>query len=720
MKKIKHTTGYNNQKLKRKHMKKITSGKILCYMACMGLVVCLGHNAAAQSSWIDTDLNGLWDDPNNWSGGAPSSAAGWFVTINPAPGPSCTIQNGDVIDVGTLSDDSSTYGTVYGPEFGATLNMTGNGSLTVNWTIAPVQNNPVYGARSYLNMYNTSSLTVPNGASLNFGDAWWWTGGPYVTMNMYNSSSYTSSGGAGLWLGGHVNIYDTASFFINGYVNMDIAEANNDATRSINVGGGTLTLPEGTISGGNSGSAASWITRGILRAYGKGFDSADLSITDNGNNTIVTATPLGGSLQSVSFSPLLVSPAPVGSMQQLVLVGNYPAVTEVLLSSAEPGVDPATFPTPVYTSSDTCVVTVDANGVATAVAPGTATISATVGSHTASPITFTVSHTTSMSHRYSFTASSGTTVPDSITGSPSYAATLIGGATLGGGQVTLDGSTGYVQLPAGILAGAGDVAIETWASFGNPVNTWAGLFAFGYNDESGDANDGLGGDYIAFQPHTGGAGTQQAFGQGLPGFDDESDAVWATPLDGMTGAHVVAVYQPSANSFSFYINGVFEASQTIYNNLLDPVSFAGAGGSILAETFGAQAINDEAGNEVIADPDNFIGRDCYSDPYLNGSIAEFRIYNGPLTAAQIAADYALGPNAIIGSNTHVSLKATLSSGNIVITWPTTSAYVTLVSTTSLTNGDCWTPVSNGTLAIVGANYVETVPITGNSQFFGLQ
>jgi hypothetical protein len=91
-----------------------------------------------------------------------------------------------------------------------------------------------------------------------------------------------------------------------------------------------------------------------------------------------------------------------------------------------------------------------------------------------------------------------------------------------------------------------------------------------------------------------------------------------------------------------------------------------------------------------------------------------------LTAAQIAADYALGPNATIGSNIHVSLKATLSGGNIVIIWPTTSAYVTLVSTTSLTNGDCWTPVSNGTLAVVGANYVETVPITGNSQFFGLQ
>jgi len=29
-------------------------------------------------------------------------------------------------------------------------------------------------------------------------------------------------------------------------------------------------------------------------------------------------------------------------------------------------------------------------------------------------------------------------------------------------------------------------------------------------------------------------------------------------------------------------------------------------------------------------------------------------------------------------------------------------------------------VSNGTLAIVGGNYVETVPITGSSQFFGLQ
>jgi hypothetical protein len=710
-------------------MNKIMKTKKLCYIASIGLAACLAHNVTAQSSWIDTDLNGLWDDPNNWSGGAPSDAAGWVVTINPAPGPTCTILASDIEDVGTLSDNASTYGTVYGPEFGANLNI--YGTLDVDWTIAPVQNNPDPAARSYLNMYS-GSLLETSGASINLGDAWWWTGGPYVTMNMYGNAQYQSLGGAGLWLGGHLNIYDTASFSVNGYVNMDTAESQSDGTRSINLGGGTLTLPEGF----NATQVPGYITRGILRAYGKGEDTADLIITDNGANTIVTTKSLGGSLQKVYFQPALESSVYIGTFQQLVLVGDYPEVTGVYLSSSEPGLDPASFPAPVYTSSDTCVLTVDANGVATAVGPGKATVTATVGSFVAgNPVTITVLRIPSLVHRYSFTGS-GTSVADTGS-SPTSAATLQGGATLGGGQVTLDGQTGYVQLPAGIASGMDEMTVETWASFGNPINIFANLFCFGYSDQTGDPNNGFGGDYINVVPNSGGTTTQVSFGQGLPGFNDEWDAGIPNTLDGANNVHVVAVFHPFANTEDLYINGALVANNTMCNNLLDPVAFAGPtynSGSYLAYTLGTHAIQDEAGNEVVADPDNFIGWDDYQgntygtpaeggtgDPTLNGSVAEFRIYSGPLTASQIAADYVLGPARVIGSVTTVGLSATLSGGNIVITWPISSAYVTLVSTPLPINGNnCWTPVTDGTLTIVGSNYQETVPASGVAVAFGLQ
>ena len=89
---------------------------------------------------------------------------------------------------------------------------------------------------------------------------------------------------------------------------------------------------------------------------------------------------------------------------------------------------------------------------------------------------------------------------------------------------------------------------------------------------------------------------------------------------------------------------------------------------------GAQSLADENGLGI-ADPDNYIGWDDYqgnansaspqtifADPTLNGSINEFRIYNGALNAAQVAADYALGPNQVIGSNKHVSLAAVSQAG----------------------------------------------------------
>ena len=709
-------------------MTKMKISKILCCSAAVGLTACLGQNATAQTAWTDTSGDNQWSAAANWNSGIPNSAT-TAVNIDHPAGP-CNIPSGYAADAGSVA-----LSMTFGPEWGETFNLQPHSSLVLGWALAPVQNWPNYGLRSMINMYDGSVMSIPpNAACLALGANWWWEGGPYVTMNMYGSAQYIGPGTTGLDFGAHLNIYDTASALFNSYVNIFVNDGTSiDLNDSLNIGGGTLIFPEGwamgsgMYNGTTTGSTTDLINRGILRAYGKVHDSADLVITDNGTNTIITTVPLGGSLTGIHFEALNEPAAPVGSQQALLLVGAYPSVTGVLLSSPEPGVDLATLPgTAAYTSSDSCVVTVDANGVATAVAPGDAIITATVGSFTAT-IPFNVPHHATPIHRYSFTASSGTTVPDSITSSPSYAATLVGGAVLGGGNVTLDGSTGYVELPAGILTGAHDVTIETWASFASTINTWAGLFAFGTDDNWGDANNGTGGDYISFQPHTGGAGSQAGFAQGLPGSGDEMDAVWATPLDGMTNAHVVAVYAPSSGYISFYVNGVLETTlpanflNQLYNSLIDPGAFA-ANGSILDYTLNTRGIADQGVNESIADPDNFIGRDDYdNDPFLNGSIAEFRIYNTALTAAQVQADYVLGPTKLIGSNTaHAAMTVTQSGGNVVIGWPTNSAYVTLASTTSFPLSDCWTAVTTGTWAIVGANYVVTIPAASTAQFFVLQ
>lgn len=700
----------------------------------MALMACLVQTVSAQDShWSGLGNDGLWGDPNNWTpvGVPPSvaqglSASGGNVWLDPANGWSTfTITNGESEFPGIqVVTNHPPWNTIFGPEFGATLNV--SGSLTYDWTLAPYQPDPTPGVRSHINILGNGYLYTA-GASLNLGSGWWPVcEGAYVTMNLYNYGNFSSLGGAGLWTGGHINIYDNATVLINGYVNVDNGQANNDATTFFNVGGGTLELPEGWITGANttlnglSGTITNLVARGILRVYGKAYDTNDLVISDNGTNTIVAAVPLGGSLQRVYFQPLDRSSVEVGNFQQAMLVGDYPSVSGVLLSSSEPGVDPATFTAPVYTSSNPKVATIDANGLVTALSAGSATLTATVGAlASTNSVTLTVAPVNAaLIHRYSFNETSGTTASDSV-GGATWNASLQGAAAFNGsGQVVMSGATNadYVQLPAGIISNLNEVTIEVWASFGVTTtnNNFENLFAFGFADLNLlDATYGDGGNYITFSPHTGGATAQLNFGQGTPGASGERDAIINNTLDGQNGMQIVGVFSPDTGNEVLYTNGVQAVRVSMFNAMMDPIGHnngAFNGKSVLTYTLGA-------------DPNNYLGHSLYvADPGFMGSIDECRIYNGPLTASQVAADNALGPNQLRGASlAPVSLGAVRSGGNVVLTWPTTSALVTIQASPVLGPSATWTAVTvpSGALTTSGGNYQLTLPISGTAQFYRL-
>lgn len=673
-------------------------------------MLCLAHSVLAQDShWAGPTTDDLWSNANNWSPvgvpppGNPITAYAGNVWLQPVGGVpvAITIGVGDVETPG-VGNSVEDYNTIFGPESGCTLNN--YGSLSFDWTLVPWQTDPTPGKRSHLNLYGGSTMST-TGASLNLGDGWWETlrAGPYVTANLYGNANYSSLGGAGLQLGGHLNIYDTASFRANNYVVMDVLQANNDAARFINVGGGTLILPVAF-----SATVTDWINRGILRAYGKGYDTADLVVTDDGiTNTFVTTVPLGGALQRVYFQPLALASVNVGTFQQATLVGDYPSVGGVLLSSSEPGVNPASFTAPVYTSSNIKVATVDANGLVTAVGVGTANLTATVGAFSSTNhVTLTVTPVVpGLAHRYSFT----TDASDSVGGANG---TLNGGATISGSQLALDGVVGSsVTLPAGILSGLNQVTIEAWATFPGAINAWANLFAFGNSDTDPLETyyPGTGNNYIVCQPHTGGSTVQSAFAQGAPGFLCERDAFGGGVLDNMANVHIVAVYNPLAGTDTIYTNGVLAGSVSVFNTLTDPIGAADpafTNHSILSYTLGA-------------DPVNFIGQSLYTgDPGLLANVDEFRIYTNALTASQIAATFALGPNQLLGTSLTTSLSASLPAGNVILKWPTTSALVTLLSSPTLGASAVWTPVASP-LTVVSGNYQVTVPATG-TLFFRLE
>ncbi len=323
------------------------------------LAVCAIHNVSAQDShWSGLGGDGLWGNPNNWNPvGVPSSSVDANVWLDSANGWSVmTITNGEVESPGSGTGDM-----VYGPEFGAGLNVYG----TLNWRnyLAPVQNDPTHP--SIVNLFNGSSVT---GVGLALGDTWWYSGGPYVTVNMYGSASANVNY---LYWGGHVNLYGGTLSIASG-VTVQTVDAVSDATRSMNLTGGELLLP-----GSFTSTVNNWISRGILLAYGKAQDTSDIIIDETAvpDRTRVTTVLLGGSLQGIHLGSFPTN-VTLGMSQPLPVLGDYPNVQNAVLTA----LDPATLPgTIIYQSSNPDVLAVDTNGLVAAVTAGSATLTAALG-----------------------------------------------------------------------------------------------------------------------------------------------------------------------------------------------------------------------------------------------------------------------------------------------------------------------------------------------------
>ncbi|HEV2436959.1 MAG TPA: LamG-like jellyroll fold domain-containing protein [Verrucomicrobiae bacterium] len=673
----------------------------LCYAASVAVAACLIHTASAQPAgqtnyfWSGNGDSATWDQAANWTTGIVPVNNGTtfqifigtgFPTTRPTP-----------INL-AVSDNIVLNDQLFGPEWGETLNI--YGTVTAGFGFAPV--GAMGGPKSTVNMYGTAAYNSKD--SIFIGDMFWFAGGPNVDFNMYNNSSISAPFIA---VGGHLNAYDSSTIKImptnsTGLVGQILTGTpgagqwggvSSDTTRWINLAGGKLIL-----NTGNSNYVDTLIGRGIFLCYGKKFDTNEFSITDDGTNTIITVTNSIGTLNSVAVqSSSGVTTLMQGTRQGVVAVGNFANMSAVplfALDAAQSGGG-----TVAYQSSDATVATVSSNGVVTAIKPGTASITATYTGSTfgsfssVNSILITVTpYANSLVHRYSFSESSGTTTADSVGGS-AWNGTLNGGATLGGGQVTLDGASGYVQLPAGVVSGMDAITIEAWANFSSATNAFEPLFFFG-NQDGVSLN---GENYIAMQPYRTGGTAGAIFGAGDPGANNEQDAlvslVTGSVTNYMGNVGVAMVYHPFGGYVSFYTNGVLAANNP---NASNP----------LAATLGA-------------DPLNYLGQSLYfTDPFLNATIDEFRIYNGPLTPGQIAADYALGPNQLRGTSTSVSLAVTQSAGNMVFSWSTNSALVDLFASPVLGPGATWTRVT-GPLTLSGGNYNLSLPMSGSARFFRL-
>lgn len=295
-----------------------------------------------------------------------------------------------------------------------------------------------------------------------------------------------------------------------------------------------------------------------------------------------------GTITSLTFS----SPSSAVVVNQSVaesLFGNFSLVSNLNL---------VVYGGVSYTSGNTNILSVNSNGVVKGVGPGSTTVVAQYGTLSATN-TFSVSALpTTMLHRYSFTSDAS----DSIGGANG---TLEGDATVSGGQLVLDGTTGYLSLPGNLIniSTNASVTFEAWATIGETAE-WSHLFEFG----------DLKGSNVYCAPRADDAGFDE-FGLS-EGFSGGQTLSWAHGWSNLT-LHYVGVIDPTTSSMSVYTNGIL--MQATYND-------------------SAPLFNIGTNNATL-------GQSSYGDPNATVSIDEFRIYTGALTPAQVAMSDQSGPNS---------------------------------------------------------------------------
>ena len=359
-----------------------------------------------------------------------------------------------------------------------------------------------------------------------------------------------------------------------------------------------------------------------------------------------------------------------------VILANYANLTNFNLLPTVSAGGNASLSGPqglLVTSSDPTIVSVNSQNMLTTYRPGTVTLSASYGGKTSSA-TIKVENQATLAHRYSFTGAGDTS--DSVGGANG---TLQGAATVSGGQLQLTGAdSDYLQLPPGMLQNYSSVTIDTWVTLGAAQN-WARLWEFADVNPNPAEQDAF---YFSpgWNPNPPNGNFCNA------GFPWGGNFFVAGAFGNAT-MHITCEY--GDGWLLLYTNGVLEASST---NLVAPASSAGLNSAT-------------------------IGHSPFNDPGINGSVDEFRIYQGRLSLDEIAASDILGPNQVLITS-NVAMHIAQSGGNSVISWPLAAAGFSLQTSSNLASGT-WVTLTNAPVAVGNTNWQITLPVSSGPQFYRL-
>jgi hypothetical protein len=254
---------------------------------------------------------------------------------------------------------------------------------------------------------------------------------------------------------------------------------------------------------------------------------------------------------------------------------------------------------------------------------------------------------------------------------------LEGNAVVTNDALQLNGGYGnFVNLPGGLVSGSSAVTIEFWATFGSNGNG-AQVFDFG------NMTNQAGQNYLAFSPQSAAGGGQLALAT------TGGTLNLTTPQNfNNLSLQVDCIIDPLNGYEAIYTNGTLVSSAT---GTVPPLSSVSSAWS-------------------------FIGQSLFTtNAWLNASMDEFRIYDGRLTLAQMAANSALGPNIAM---VPVGLSVSGTRSNLNLTWPSYDIGYTVESTPILSANSSWSPISSA--PVLSNNLWQlTLPKTNSANFIRL-
>lgn len=306
-----------------------------------------------------------------------------------------------------------------------------------------------------------------------------------------------------------------------------------------------------------------------------------------------------------------------------------------------------------FSSDNTAVLDVNADGSIRAVGPGTATITAAYNGQSDTATMNVLPPTlppASLVNRWSFNEAEGNfEFVDSVGSQVAVAYPAAQGTNdvaVGNGQIEFFGGASYldgayVDLPDYLLSSRQNLTMEFWVTWrGAAGSSWQRIIDAGSSSKGEDPHASGNGQGSFFITPRNGANGRLRFDAAPEGFTGEQVLDGPAALTIGQEAHIVAIFAPDLRKSELWHNGVLVAT----------------GGA----PFALSSLNDI---------NCWIGLANWNDPPFFGSINEFRVYEGVLNELEVALSRQAGPNTLStqpGNLVSLEVSApTLYAGNTV-------------------------------------------------------